>query len=255
MTEPSPKRTLGRYELFESLGRGSATESFRAKSFGVEGFEKTLVVKRVLPELVVLSDFREPFLEHTQRAMRLSHANLAQTFDLGSIERAPGDLPEYFIATEYVAGVDLRTLLERSIAAEGAPPYAFGVYVALEVAKALEHAHRRRDEEGRPLTVVHGAITPHNVMIGLEGDVKLTDFGLTRALLSLPRPWGTLASTYRAVAPEQAIRSGSCSTRCSAGICRRGTSSPPRPSSERAGRATSPFAAASRIFPSSSARS
>jgi serine/threonine protein kinase len=200
----APKQTLGRYELLELLGRGSATESFRAKSFGVEGFEKTLVVKRVLSDVAVLPEFLHGFLEHVQRALRLSHANLAQTFDLASAPRTTDSPPEYYFATEYVAGVDLETLLQRSLALDTRPSVALATYVALEVAKALEHAHRRRDEQGRPLEIVHGSVSPHNVMIGFEGDVKLTDFGVTRALLALPRPWSTLGRTYASLAPEQA---------------------------------------------------
>src|SRR5205823_13092991 len=96
-------RTVGRYELLEFIGRGSATEAHRAKSFGVEGFEKTLIVKRVLPELATNQDFVLAFLEHVQRAMRLSHANLSQVFDLGKTEEEGA--PSFFVATEHVAGL------------------------------------------------------------------------------------------------------------------------------------------------------
>src|SRR5262249_43988398 len=148
-------RSVGRYELLELIGRGSATEAHRAKSFGVEGFEKTLVVKRVLPELAANQDFVVAFLEHVQRAMRLSRANLAQVFDLGRVEE--GGATSFFIATEYVAGVDVGTLLSRSRAA-GPVPLPLAAYLALEASKALDHAHRRRDEQLRPLRAVLGAL-------------------------------------------------------------------------------------------------
>jgi serine/threonine protein kinase len=202
MTTVGQRRTLGRYELLNLLGRGSATEAYRAKSFGVEGFEKTLVIKKVLPELADSDEFLGPFLEHVQRAMRLSHANLSQIFDLGRAEEA--GVVSYFLATEYVSGLDVETLLDRCRAGGNVPPIAICAYIGLEVAKALDHAHRRRDEQLRPLGVVHGAVAPHNVRVSFEGDVKLTDFGVTQALLSLPRPQESLRRTYAAASPELA---------------------------------------------------
>ncbi|HEX7672012.1 MAG TPA: protein kinase, partial [Polyangiaceae bacterium] len=201
MTPAQKPRTLGRYELLELLGRGSAMEAFRSKSFGVEGFEKTLVVKRLLPELAASIGFTTSFLENVQRAMRLSHANLAQVFDLGHLDL--GGQPAYFFATEFVSGLDVQTLLERSRAASEVPPVALATYLALEVAKALDHAHRRRDERLLPLGIAHGAIAAHNVLVSFDGDVKLTDFGVTRALLMLPGPWEPLRRLYAASSPEQ----------------------------------------------------
>ncbi|HVU00613.1 MAG TPA: AAA family ATPase [Polyangiaceae bacterium] len=200
MTAASMRRTLGRYELLERLGRGSAMEAHRAKSFGVEGFEKTLVVKTLLPELAASPEFVASFLEHVQRAMRLSHANLAQVFDLGREER-DGKLV-YYLATEHVSGLSVATLAERSEAAGKRIPLALATFVALEVAKALDHAHRRRDEELRPLSIVHGAVAPHNVLVSFDGDVKLTDFGVSRALIALPGAWEPLRRVYPVVSPE-----------------------------------------------------
>jgi serine/threonine protein kinase/tetratricopeptide (TPR) repeat protein len=202
MTPAQKPRTLGRYELLELLGRGSAMEAFRAKSFGVEGFEKTLVVKRLLPELASSPEFTTLFLENVQRAMRLSHANLAQVFDLGHADE--DGKPAYFFATEFVSGLDVATLLGRSRAASEAPPVALATYLGLEVAKALDHAHRRRDEQLEPLAIAHGSVAAHNVLVSFDGDVKLTDFGVTRALLMLPGPWEPLRRLYAASSPEQA---------------------------------------------------
>jgi serine/threonine protein kinase len=202
MDRAPAQKTLGRYELFESLGRGSVFEAFRAKSFGVEGFEKTLVVKRVLPALGASDAFVVAFLEHMQRAMRLSHANLAQVFDLGRDEQVTGSI--YFIATEYVSGCDVATLVSRCQARGELPPLALATYMVLEVAKALDHAHRRKDEQMRPLGILHGAIAPHNVVVSFDGDVKLTDFGVTRSLLTLPGPRPELVRAYPAISPEQA---------------------------------------------------
>jgi serine/threonine protein kinase len=199
MTEGPERRTLGRYELIESLGRGVTTEAFRAKSFGVEGFEKVLVVKRVLPEFATTEPFVVAFLEHVQRAMRLSHANLAQVFDLGRDDG--GATPSFYIATEFVAGIDLETLQRRS--REGVTSLPLAAYLTLEVAKALDHAHRRRDEKLRPLGIVHGAVAPHNVIVSFDGDVKVTDFGVIRAALGLPGARPSLVQSYAASSPEQ----------------------------------------------------
>jgi hypothetical protein len=202
MSAAPERRTVGRYELLEFIGRGSAMEAHRAKSFGVEGFEKTLVVKRLLPDLAADPDFVLSFLEHVQRAMRLSHANLAQVFDLGRSEEE-GSPATYFLATEYVSGVDVASLLSRARRKDDVP-LSIASYLALEVAKALDHAHRRRDEQLRPLGVVHGALAPHNVIVSFDGDVKVTDFGVTTALLTLPRPNASLQRLYVALASEVA---------------------------------------------------
>ncbi len=200
MTGVGQRRTLGRYELLELIGRGSATEAFRAKSFGVEGFEKRLVVKRVLPNLAASDEFLGRFLEHVQRAMRLSHANLAQVFDLGRDE----DAATYFLATEYVSGLDAGTLIERAAAIDTLLPLPIAAYLALEVGKALDHAHRRKDEQLQPLGIVHGAVAPHNVLVSFDGDVKVTDFGVMRALVDLEPRRESLGRAYAVMAPEQA---------------------------------------------------
>jgi hypothetical protein len=208
MSSTRERRTVGRYELLEFLGRGSAMEAHSAKSFGVEGFEKILVVKELLPELASQEGFVATFLEQAQRAMRLSHANLAQVFDLGRTETAEVP-PSYFLATEYVLGIDLATLSARA-QSKGGVPLSIAAYVALEVSKALDHAHRRRDEQLRPLGIVYGALAPHNVLVSVDGDVKVTDFGVGIPLLGLPRPYAGLARTYAAASPE--VASGAAPT-------------------------------------------
>lgn len=195
-------QTLGRYELLSVLGRGTVFETFKARSFGVEGFEKKLVLKRLLPAFAKNQDFVTLFVEEAQRALRLSHANVAQVFDLGQVAD-DGDVA-YFMATEFVAGVELEALIRRS---QNASPWpiALCLYIAAEVTKALDHAHRRRDENLRALTIVHGAVSPRNVLISWDGDVKLTDFGMTRPLLACNvKLEDTFDHVYAALSPEQA---------------------------------------------------
>jgi serine/threonine protein kinase/tetratricopeptide (TPR) repeat protein len=177
--------TFGRYRLLERLGEGGMAEVFKAKSFGVEGFEKVLVIKRILPRLAEQSTFVDMFVHEAKLAVRLSHANIVQVFDLGRVDHPNGDPTSYFIAMEYVPGLDLATLLSRCRRLKRQIPLGMAVFLAAEVAKALDHAHRRRDERSRPLGIVHRDISPQNILLSWEGEVKVTDFGIAKATQSM----------------------------------------------------------------------
>src|SRR6476646_2460210 len=140
--------SFGRYRLLERLGQGGMAEVFKAKSYGVEGFEKVVVIKRILPELARSKEFVEMFIHEAKLAVRLSHANVVQVFDLGKASGADGDPASeaYYIAMEYVHGLDLASALARTRRQNVPLPIQMGVYIASEVAKGLDHAHRRRDE-------------------------------------------------------------------------------------------------------------
>lgn len=204
--------TYGRYVLLERIGRGSLAEVFKAKSFGVEGFEKTLVVKRLLAPLAASDHFVQSFVRQAKLAVRLSHANVVQVFDLGRVEEASGH--SYFLAMEHVAGRDLGQLLE-SLRASGTPPSAsLCLYVASEVAKALDHAHKRRDEQLRPLGILHGDISPRNVLLSWDGEVKVGDFCVARALYEMRQASvGEMArlATKVAYASPELLQGGSAS--------------------------------------------
>jgi hypothetical protein len=177
---PQPALSYGRYRLLSRLGAGRLTEAWKAKSFGVEGFEKLLVIKRLHPALAGDARFLAGFVREAKLAVRLSHTNVVQVFDLGRVEAADGT--SYYMATEYVAGVDLSWLLQ-SIASSGEPlPVPACVYLGIEAAKGVDHAHRRRDERMQPLGAVHGNLTPRNLLISWDGEVKVSDFCVTRAL-------------------------------------------------------------------------
>src|SRR5690349_3734341 len=136
-------------------------EVFKAKSYGVEGFEKVVVIKRILPELARSKEFVDMFIHEAKLSVRLSHANIVQVFDLGiapavtpsmsDLDQAREKQPDaYYMAMEYVHGFDLATLLARVRRAQVTLPIDMCVYIAAEVAKGLDHAHRRRDEQLRP---------------------------------------------------------------------------------------------------------
>lgn len=185
--------TFGRYRLLERLGQGGMAEVFKAKSYGVEGFEKVVVIKRILPELAESDQFVEMFIHEAKLAVRLSHANVVQVFDLGIAPGSvTGGMPSadaYYMAMEYVSGLDLATLLARCRRQQVQIPVEMAVYVAAEVAKGLDHAHRRRDEQNQPLDIVHLDVSPQNVLLSLEGEVKVTDFGIAKAA-SVLEPMG-----------------------------------------------------------------
>ncbi len=164
-------------------------EVFKAKSFGVEGFEKVLVIKRILPELARSQQFVDMFIHEAKLAVRLSHANIVQVFDLGiapATDEKGTKLPDaYFMAMEFVHGLDLATLLTRCRRQQKAIPIELAVFACAEVAKGLDHAHRRRDEQLKPLGIVHCDVSPQNVLLSYEGEVKVTDFGIAKARSTL----------------------------------------------------------------------
>jgi len=190
----------GKYQLLELLARGGMAEVFKAKSHGVEGFEKILVIKRILPELGENPQFVDMFINEAKIAVTLSHANIVQVFDLGRADDA------YFIAMEYVAGMDLATLLRRGRRYGKPIPQELAVYVVSELAKALDYAHRRRDSAMRPLHIVHRDVSPQNVLLSWEGEVKLTDFGIAKARTTVEDETeiGVLKGKYAYMSPEQA---------------------------------------------------
>jgi len=203
------EETFGRYRLLERLGRGGMAEVFKAKSFGVEGFEKVLVIKKILPDLAENPAFVDMFVHEAKLAVRLSHANIVQVFDLGKVDAGQGEVPSYFIAMEYVAGMDLATLLMRTRRRSASLPLGLCVYIAAEIAKGLDHAHRRRDEQMRELRIVHRDVSPQNVLLSWEGEVKVTDFGIAKARDVMDEPAGegkagTLKGKYSYMSPEQA---------------------------------------------------
>ncbi len=198
----------GKYQLIELLARGGMAEVFKAKAHGVEGFEKILVIKRILSELGENPEFVEMFVNEAKIAVTLSHANIVQVFDLGRADE------NYFIAMEYVAGADLATVLRRARKYDKPLPVELAVYLVSELAKGLDYAHRRRDADLQPMNIVHRDVSPQNVLVSWEGEVKLTDFGIAKARTTVPEGTenGVIKGKYAYRAPEQA-RGESCDAR------------------------------------------
>lgn len=189
-------RIFGRYVLFDLIGRGGMAEIYLARAKTTEaGGARLVVVKQILPELSANAKFADALVQEAKLAARLSHANVAQVFDLG---REGGRL---FITMEYVEGLDLNELLRRCARAKVPLPIEFALLVVMEALRGLDYAHRRTDDAGRPLGIVHRDVSPSNVLVSVEGEVKLCDFGIARAN-DLASDGGASANPGDALSPE-----------------------------------------------------
>ncbi len=189
----------GPYTLVERIAVGGMAEVFKAKRTGVEGFEKVVAVKRILHHLSDNKDFVEMFIDEAKVVAGLAHPNIVQIFDLGKLDET------YFIAMEYVHGRDLRTILRRAKDRGLRMPLDLAALVASRVCAALDHAHKRKDDQGRPMRIVHRDVSPQNILISFDGDVKLTDFGIARAATKArSTERGALRGKLLYMSPEQA---------------------------------------------------
>lgn len=189
----------GRYVLLERVAVGGMAEVFRAKREGVEGFEKVVAVKRILPHLSSNKDFVDMFVEEAKMVASLSHPNIAQIFDLGKIDDS------YYIAMEFVEGRDLRTILSRARNRGTLLGVDLAALIAAKVGAALEYAHRHRDDAGNELRIVHRDVSPQNILVSNEGEVKLVDFGIARAATKASHTdSGSLRGKLLYMSPEQA---------------------------------------------------
>ena len=191
---------FGQYEILERIAAGGMAELYKAKRTGVEGFQKIVAIKKILPHLADDEAFVTMFADEAKLAAQLNHPNIIHIYDLGKIQ-AGG----YFIAMEYVDGRDLRAI-QQSGRDLGVPlPVPLAVYVASKVASALDYAHRRRDADGHELNIVHRDVSPQNILISYEGDIKLCDFGIAKAASKASKTQsGALKGKIQYMSPEQA---------------------------------------------------
>ncbi|RKI57685.1 serine/threonine protein kinase [Corallococcus sp. AB049A] len=193
--------TFGRYELVSWLGRGGMAETWRARLVGAAGVTKSVLIKKVLPEYADDEAFISMFISEARISATLSHGNVAQVFDFGQVE------DEYFLAMEFVDGKPLDKVLKRAMKAGlGALPVPVAVFVAMEMCRGLHYAHSRTDGSGRPLGIVHRDISPDNVLVSYEGQVKIVDFGIAKAQLQrgFKTEPGVVKGKYLFFSPEQA---------------------------------------------------
>jgi serine/threonine protein kinase len=183
LPEPQPEeypRTFGNYVLLAPLARGGMGEVFLAKSGAVAGLEKHCVVKTLRPHLTDDREYTTRFVDEARIVVKLGHKNICHVFDVGIVGE------RYYLAMEYVAGIDLRAVTQRAL--EAGAPLAPGIalHVVCEVLEALDYAHRHKDPvSGTPLLLVHRDVSPQNVMLSWEGEVKLIDFGLAASTMKM----------------------------------------------------------------------
>lgn len=190
---------FGKYLLIDKVGTGGMAELFMAKQTGLKGFEKVMAIKRILPHLTEDPEFISMFINEAKLAALLSHQNIVQIFDLGHIENS------YFIAMEYVMGKDLRTILQRAKSLNQPMSVGHALLIISKVCAGLDYAHRKKDLTGRELNLVHRDISPQNILVSYEGEVKLVDFGIAKAASqSSETRTGILKGKLSYMAPEQA---------------------------------------------------
>jgi serine/threonine-protein kinase len=188
-----------RYRVLQRIAAGGMAEVFRAESAGVEGFKKTVAIKRVLPHLAEKKQFIGMFLDEARLSAHLSHSNCVQVFDIGMGDNT------YFIVMEYVDGADLKALIEHQRKQNKPFPLQEAALICLKICEGLSYAHECRDSKGRPLHIVHRDMSPPNVLITRHGEVKIVDFGLAKANSQLERSEpGIIKGKFGYLSPEAA---------------------------------------------------
>ena len=198
--DPAPSGTeFGQYILQEHIATGGMAEVYKARMMGMEGFQKTVAIKRILSHLSDNDEFVRMFIDEAKLAAQLNHNNIIHIYDLGKIDRS------HYIAMEYIEGRDLRSILRESRERGVIAPVPISLYIATVLAGALDYAHKKRDFENRDLGLVHRDVSPQNVLISGDGDIKLCDFGIAKAASKASHTRaGALKGKLQYMSPEQA---------------------------------------------------
>lgn len=195
LPQPIP---FGKYYLLERINVGGMAEVYKAKAFGVEGFERLLAVKKILSSIAEDEAFIEMFVDEAKIAGQLNHPNIAQIFDLGKVDGS------YFIALEYIGGKDLKTIFERARRIGEKVSIPRVCYLIMKVCEGLGHAHHKKDAQGQDLNIVHRDISPQNILMSYEGEVKVIDFGIAKAQGKTSQTQvGILKGKFSYMSPEQ----------------------------------------------------
>ena len=197
MPVPGP-RTIDRYEILGKIAEGGMAEIFLAKQSGMEGFEKVVVLKCILPSLVDDEEFITMFLDEARIAARLNHPNIAQIYDLGRTDET------LYIAMEHVAGRNLQQVLLKEYSKSRGVPIQHACKILAGVCEGLHYAHEKTDLKGQSLKLVHRDVSPQNILVSFDGNVKLVDFGIAKASSQVGETRaGVLKGKYAYMSPEQ----------------------------------------------------
>ena len=188
---------FGRYKLAERIAIGGMAEIFLAKSSGAMGFEKSVVIKRILPQYIDDADFLRMFITEAKLVCYLDHPNIIQVQELGEVKG------HYYIAMEYVNGIDGRQLWRTLAKRKQRLPGVLSMFIVSEFLKGLDYAHRAMGPDNKLLGVVHRDVSPSNVLISYRGDVKIGDFGIALVEQENKTKGGVLKGKYGYMSPEQ----------------------------------------------------
>ena len=195
--ESSKEIQFGKYMLLRKIAVGGMAEVYLAKSFGQFGFEKPVVIKVLLPRLSANEEFREMFVREALMAADFRHPRLCQVYDVGEAAGL------YYICMEFVDGVDLTRLVRRARAANHWIPMSIALRIARDLTEGLTYVHNAAAADGVPLNIVHRDVTPQNIMVAFNGQVKLVDFGVAKTSLAEELKRSTLKGKGPYMAPEQ----------------------------------------------------
>ncbi len=188
----------GKYLLIDRVSVGGMAEVFKAMAVGQSGFQKVLAIKRILPNVAEEEGFSQMFVDEANIAGQLHHANIVQIYDLGVIEES------LFIAMEFVEGQDLRAIFDRLKKLKQPFPSDLAAFIASQALAGLDYAHRKTDAALRPLNIVHRDVSPPNLILSYEGEVKLIDFGIAKAASKASKTQaGILKGKFGYMSPEQ----------------------------------------------------
>jgi serine/threonine protein kinase len=189
---------FGKYFLLDRINIGGMAEVWRGKTFGAGGFERLVAIKRILPNIAEDDEFKTMFIDEAKISVQLTHANIAQVHDLGQIGNS------LFIAMEYIPGRDMRAIFDRCRKKGEPAPIPLTCYVISKLCDALDYAHRKKDGQGRDMNIVHRDVSPQNVLISFDGEVKVIDFGIAKAAGKATKTQaGILKGKFGYMSPEQ----------------------------------------------------
>ena len=199
MSSPSdPFPRLGRYQVINRIASGGMAEVFLARATGAMGFQRLVALKLIHANFTRDQEFVKMFIDEARIAMHLHHRNIVQVIDLDQVGET------YFIAMEYVNGVNVYDLYERHSVRDSWVEVPLALYIVAEACKGLHFAHTRTGADGRPLGIVHRDVSPQNVLLSFEGEVKITDFGIATAAERLHHTAaGIVKGKYAYMAPER----------------------------------------------------
>ncbi|RKH57226.1 serine/threonine-protein kinase [Corallococcus aberystwythensis] len=201
MTTSQPKRQpipFGKYLLLDRVNIGGMAEVWRGKQFGASGFERLVAIKRILPNIAEDEEFISMFIDEAKISVQLTHANIAQIYELGQIASS------YFISMEYIPGKDMRAIFDRCRKKGEPAPVPLVAFCVAKMCEGLDYAHRKKDGMGRELNIVHRDISPQNVLVSFEGEVKVIDFGIAKAAGKATKTQaGILKGKFGYMSPEQ----------------------------------------------------